>query len=71
MGALMWREGYGNTSSKLGWEIDHIVEVSAGGGDGLDNLQALQWENHRAKDQATPQGLVSGIRDERASLRAA
>jgi hypothetical protein len=48
-GSLIWREGYGNTGSKLGWVIDHIKPVSQGGGDELENLQALQWENNRRK----------------------
>jgi hypothetical protein len=48
-GALIWREGYGNTNSKFGWEIDHIKPVSEGGGDELENLQPLQWENNRSK----------------------
>ncbi len=50
-GALIWRAGYGNTTSKLGWEIDHIQPVEQGGSDLLENLQALQWENHRRKDE--------------------
>ena len=48
-GSLMWKEGYGNTSSKFGWEIGHIKPVSQGGGDGLENLQPLQWEHNRRK----------------------
>ena len=48
-GSLMWKEGYDNSNSKLGWEIDHIKPVSGGGGDELENLQALQWENSRHK----------------------
>lgn len=46
-GALMWKEGYGNTNSKLGWEIGYRTPPARGGGDSLDNLQALQWENNR------------------------
>ena len=48
-GSLMWKEGYGNINTKLGWEIDHIKPVPQGGGDELENLQALQWENNRHK----------------------
>ena len=48
-GVLIWREGYANTSSKFGWEIDHIRPVADGGGDELENLQPLQWENNRGK----------------------
>jgi hypothetical protein len=48
-GSLIWKEAYGNINSKLGWEIDHIKPVSEGGGDELENLQALQWENNRSK----------------------
>ena len=52
LGSLIWREGYESTNSKLGWEIDHIKPVSQGGGDELENLQALQWENNRRKRDA-------------------
>jgi hypothetical protein len=47
-GALIWKEGYGNTNSKFGWEIGHRTPPSKGGGDDLDNLQPLQWENSRS-----------------------
>ncbi len=53
-GSLIWKEGYGNSSSKLGWEIDHKVPVALGGGDDLDNLQPLQWENNRRKGDTYP-----------------
>lgn len=48
-GALIYFDDYGKTDSKYGWEIDHIVPVALGGGDEIDNLQPLQWQNNRAK----------------------
>jgi hypothetical protein len=48
-GSLMWKEAYQNVNTKFGWEIDHISPVSRGGGDELENLQALQWEHNRHK----------------------
>lgn len=53
-GAYMYRDHYGNTNSKWGWEIDHIQPVSKRGTDDLSNLQALHWQNNRRKgDSAT------------------
>lgn len=45
-GSAMKRTEYGNRDSKYGWETDHI---NPNGGDGLSNLQPLQWENNVAK----------------------
>src|SRR6266700_3540673 len=45
------RQDYGNTRSRYGWEIDHIIPVAQGGTDDLSNLQPLQWENNRRKDE--------------------
>ena len=45
------RQDYGNIRSRYGWEVDHIIPVSQGGDDDLSNLQPLQWENNRRKDE--------------------
>ncbi len=45
---------HGNTSSDVGWEIDHIKPTAKGGSDDLDNLQPLQWENNRKKGDNYP-----------------
>jgi 5-methylcytosine-specific restriction endonuclease McrA len=44
----MQRMKHGQTV-EYGWEVDHIIPVSRGGGDELPNLQPLQWENNRQK----------------------
>ena len=46
-GALIWKGGYANTNSRFGWLIGHRRPSSEGGGDDLENLEPLQWENYR------------------------
>ena len=54
-GAWIRWEDYGNTCSEFGWEIDHRVPVSVGGPNHQSNLQALQWQNNRAKSNSLSQ----------------
>jgi 5-methylcytosine-specific restriction endonuclease McrA len=48
-GRSMKFDQHGNRQSETGWEIDHINPVSNGGGDEINNLQPLNWNNNAAK----------------------
>ena len=52
-GAVICRPVYGLLET-VGWEVDHIKPVSEGGGDEIENLQPLQWENNRLKSDNWP-----------------
>lgn len=54
------RQDYGNARSRYGWEIDHVIPVAQGGTDDLTNLQPLQWENNRRKDELQGITGISG-----------
>lgn len=56
-GAWIKRNDYGKNDSSLStsWEIDHIKPKNKGGGDELNNLQPLQWENNKGKSDHYPQ----------------
>lgn len=54
-GALIERSQYGVTAENgTGWEIDHAMPVAQGGGDSLNNLQPMQWQNNRHKSDNWP-----------------
>lgn len=48
-GHWMQYSEHGNVNSNYGWEIDHINPVANNGGDNIDNLQPLYWQNNRDK----------------------
>ncbi len=47
-GKLIFRYSYGKQSD-MAWEIDHIKSRKNGGGNNIENLQALHWRNNRRK----------------------
>lgn len=53
-GSVMKYSDHGNTSSKFGWEIDHIRPKAKGGSDDLSNLQPLYWKTNRDKGDTYP-----------------
>jgi hypothetical protein len=53
-GAWIIRSHYGQRDSVYGWEVDHVYPQSMGGGDDLENLRAMQWENNMSKGDDYP-----------------
>ena len=48
MGSAIAKHDYGK-KNQCGWEIDHILPVSSGGTDDMENLQPLHWKNCQLK----------------------
>ena len=53
-GTSISKARYGDVDNEFGWEIDHILPVSEGGTDHIDNLQPLHWKTNRAKSDTYP-----------------
>ena len=52
-GNPIFRNSYGK-DSPMGWQMDHIIPKSKGGGDTISNLQALQTAANRKKGNKHP-----------------
>ena len=48
MGRKMDRRLYGH-KSEFGWDIDHVLPISAGGTNEISNLQPLNWLSNKEK----------------------
>ena len=58
--AWIVRNEHGNRQSEYGWEIDHI---DPNGGDELENLRPLHWDNNASRQdgQLTCPVIANGI----------
>ncbi len=53
VGAWIKYDQYGE-QSKYGWEIDHLIPLSRGGTDDINNLNAMHWRNNMRKSNDYP-----------------
>lgn len=53
-GAWIARDSYGDRTSILGWEIDHVFPVDRGGDNHFDNLRPINWRNNASKGSNYP-----------------
>ena len=52
-GAWIRNDLYG-TRQKYGWEIGHMIPISQGGTDAIENLQPIHWQNNLRKGDNVP-----------------
>ena len=48
-GTLIDKAAYGDVNSEFGWDLDHIVPRSRGGGNEESNLRPMHYSNNRAR----------------------
>ena len=53
-GAWIEWSKYGDNSSSLGWNIDHVKPLSQNGADNISNWVPIQWENNLKKADNYP-----------------
>ena len=53
-GNLIHRDAYGDRSSPYGWEMDHIIPLSLGGAETLENVRPLKWLANVRKSDSPP-----------------
>ena len=58
-GAWIYRDHYGRTDSDYGWEVDHRKPLALDGTYDKANLDPLQWNNNRTKDDNYPRWKTS------------
>lgn len=58
-GAWIRRDLYGRTDTEYGWEIDHRKPLTLDGTYDKSNLDPLQWNNNRTKDDNYPHWKTS------------
>lgn len=53
LGAIIKMSEYGK-ETEFGWSVDHMLPLSRGGNDNIENLQLLHWSNNKLKGNDFP-----------------
>lgn len=71
--AWIFRSDYENRDSEYGWLVDHIIPVSEGGTDDIENLRPLNWQNtsRTEKGDLICQVTAEGIHNKKTQKRTA